>query len=107
MSASLFNRLRPNGGRTAGLPFAAALVVACAVVFFALNAVYGFLGSSVASSGAQRTATVSVGTVQSSVSASGNVSAADNASVDFGTSGTVTSVKVAVGDHVTAGQVLG
>ena len=107
MSAALFNRLRPRAGRTAGLAFGAALVVACAVIFFALNAVYGFLGSSTASSGAQRTATVSVGTVQSSVSASGNVSAANTASVDFGTSGTVTAVNVAVGDHVTAGQVLG
>src|SRR5207244_3727976 len=91
----------------ARLAYAAALVVVCAIVFFALNAVYGFLGSSSASSGLQRTATVSVGTVQSSVSASGNVSAASAASVDFGTSGTLTAVNVSVGDHVSAGHVLG
>src|SRR5437870_4675770 len=107
MSVSLLNRLQPGASRSARVAYATALVVVCAVVFFALNAVYGFLGSSTASSGAQRTATVSVGTVQSSVSASGIVSAANSASVDFGTTGTVTSVKVAVGDHVTAGQVLG
>src|SRR5437899_1134056 len=107
MSVSLFNRLRPGASRSARVAYAAALIVVCGVVFFALNAVYGFLGNSTASSGAQRTATVSVGTVQSSVSASGNVSAANTASVDFGTSGTLTAVNVSVGDHVSAGQVLG
>src|SRR5947209_6925206 len=107
MSAALFNRLRPGASRSARAAYATALIVVCGVVFFALNAVYGFLGSSPASSGAQRTATVSVGTVQSSVSAPGKVSSVTTASVDFVTGGTVTSVKVAVGDHVTAGQVLG
>ncbi len=87
--------------------YGVAVAVVAAVVVLALNAVYGFFNSSTTSGGAQRTATVAVGTVQSSVSASGNVSAAQSASVDFGTSGTLTSVGVAVGDRVKAGQVLG
>ncbi len=107
MSTAGFSRLFPGGNRAARLAYVVALTAVCAVVVFALNAVYGFFGSSTASTGAQRTATVAVGTVQSSVSASGNVSATNAASVDFGTSGTVTAVDVAVGDHVTAGQVLG
>jgi multidrug efflux pump subunit AcrA (membrane-fusion protein) len=107
MSIAAVDRLFPGRGRPARIGYAVALVAVCGVIAFALNAVYGFFGSSAAGAGAQRTATVAVGTVQSSVSASGNVSAANSASVDFGTSGTVTSVKVAAGDHVKAGQVLG
>ena len=55
--------------------------------------------ASSASTGTARTVTVQRGTVQSSVSASGNVSAATSDSVDFGTSGTITAVDVTAGQR--------
>jgi multidrug efflux pump subunit AcrA (membrane-fusion protein) len=79
-------------------------VAAAAVLALGLESIYG---TSSASSATARTVTVERGTVQSSVSASGNVSAATSDSVDFGTSGTLTAVDVTVGQQVTAGQVLG
>ena len=72
-------------------------------MIFALNAVYGFVGGASSSTGTQRTVTVARGTVQSSVTASGNVSVARSAAANFSTSGTVTSVNVKVGDFVTVG----
>ncbi len=81
-------------------------MLAAIAIVFGLDSVYGFLGGTASSSAAQRTATVAYGTVQSSVSASGNVSVATSASADFGTSGTLSEVKVAVGDQVRAGQVI-
>ena len=62
--------------------------------------------SASASSSVARTVTVQVGTVSSSVSASGNVSPAESDSVNFQTGGTLTAVDVAVGDKVKAGQVV-
>jgi multidrug efflux pump subunit AcrA (membrane-fusion protein) len=82
-----------------------ALVVAV-IALFAANAVYGFFGSASSNTGVQRTATVSRGTVQSSVTASGNVAVATSATADFSTSGTVSSIKVRTGQHVKAGEVL-
>jgi multidrug efflux pump subunit AcrA (membrane-fusion protein) len=82
-----------------------ALGVALALVAtFGLESIYGTSSASTASA---RTVTVQRGTVQSSVSASGNVSAATSDSVDFGASGTVTAVDVTAGQTVIAGQVLG
>jgi multidrug efflux pump subunit AcrA (membrane-fusion protein) len=52
------------------------------------------------------TATVQKGTVLSSVTATGNASAATQLSLNFQASGTITEVDVAVGQHVAAGQVL-
>jgi HlyD family secretion protein len=75
-----------------------------ALATFGLESIYG---TSSASPGTARTVSVERGTVQSSVSASGNVSAATSDSVSFGTSGTVTAVDVTAGQTVTAGQVLG
>jgi macrolide-specific efflux system membrane fusion protein len=83
----------------------AALVVAV-VVFFGLNAVYGFTAGSPSATGARLTATVKRGTVQSSVSASGNLTEAKSASANFATSGTITKVYASVGEHVNAGQAL-
>ena len=71
-----------------------------------MNDVYNFFGTSSAASGAQRTATVTRGIVQSSVSASGNVGVARSADADFSTSGTVSAILVTTGDHVKVGQVL-
>ena len=79
-------------------------VAVAAVASFGLDSIYG---TSSASSATARTVTVERGTVQSSVSASGNVSAATSDSVNFETSGTLTAVDVTAGQTVTAGQVLG
>ena len=83
----------------------AALIIAVVVVAtLGLTSIYG--SSSSASTGVARTVTVTRGTVQSSVSASGNTSAVSTANENFATSGTLTAVNVAVGDTVTAGEVL-
>jgi macrolide-specific efflux system membrane fusion protein len=58
------------------------------------------------SSGTGRAVPVTLGTVTSSVSASGTVQSASTANANFATSGTVTEIDVKVGDTVTAGQVL-
>lgn len=49
---------------------------------------------------------VSRGTVVSSVSASGSIASADSRDLTFATSGTVTSIKVHVGEHVGKGKLL-
>ncbi len=95
---------RGSGGK--GILYGALAIAAVALVIFALDSVYGFLGGSSTSSAAQRTSTVAYGTVQSSVSASGNVSVATSASADFATSGTLSAVYVRVGSKVKAGETI-
>ena len=63
------------------------------------------LPSQAATSG-MRTATVATGSVIQSTSLSGSVERVDQATAAFRTAGTVTSVKVVVGDEVEAGDVL-
>lgn len=53
-----------------------------------------------------RVATVSAGTVEQTVSANGTINAADVEELSFPVGGTVTKVKVAVGDEVSKGQTL-
>ena len=93
-------------GRRSLVLYGVLAAAATAAIVLGLNSVYGFFNGSSAAAGSQRTATVARGTVQSSVSASGNVGVATSASADFTTSGTLTAVKVAVGDKVKAGQAL-
>ena len=87
--------------------YVAGMLVAAAVVFYALNAVYGFTASSSSAASARLTATAKRGIVQSSVSATGNVTEATSASANFATSGTITAVYASIGEHVKAGQALG
>ena len=83
----------------------ATLIVAIGVAgWFAYSSIYRT--SSSAANGIARTVTVSRGNVQSSVSASGNVSPAQTSSPTFGTSGTLTAVTVKVGSRVKRGQVI-
>ena len=86
--------------------YAAGVLIAAVIVFFSLNAVYGFTTGSSNAAGSRLTATVKRGTVLSSVSASGNVAVAQSASANFATSGTITAVYVSAGEHVKAGQAL-
>jgi HlyD family secretion protein len=96
-----FLRNRSNRLRLSGY---AVLIAAVAVVLtLGLLSIYH---SASASSSVARTVTAEIGTVASSVSASGNVSPSQTDTVDFQTSGTLSAVDVAVGDQVKAGQVL-
>jgi multidrug efflux pump subunit AcrA (membrane-fusion protein) len=97
-------RRRSISRRGAGLY--GALIAAIGIAgWFAYSTIYD--SSSASASGVARTVTVARGTVESSVSASGNVSAGETRSPTFGTSGTLTSLTVSVGSKVTKGQVLG
>ena len=81
----------------------AAAVIALGVgAYFIVNA-----SSTPATTASIRTAAVTRGVVLSSVSATGNVQAASQLSVNFRTSGTLSAVLVKVGQHVKAGQILG
>jgi multidrug efflux pump subunit AcrA (membrane-fusion protein) len=73
----------------------AAVVVAVIVV-----------GSPAASSARERTVTVARGVIQSTVSGSGNLEPANEADVDFATSGEVTHVYVKEGQHVSKDDIL-
>lgn len=90
------NRLRLSGY---------AVLTASVAVVLTLGLLSIFRSAS-ASSSVARTVTAQIGTVASSVSASGNVSPSQSESVNFETGGTLTAVDVAVGDAVKAGQVL-
>ena len=95
---------QPRARRGRKIAFYTVLVLAIAAVAgFGLRSIYG---TTSASTGIVRTVTVQRGIVQESVTASGNISPATDASENFTASGTVTAVDVAVGDQVRAGQVL-
>jgi HlyD family secretion protein len=101
--------MRPlrNGLRGSRRQVAFFSVLAIAVLGVAAAGLYSiFHVSSASAGGVARTATVERGTVQESVSASGNISPDTSDALSFGASGTVTSVKVAVGQAVKAGQLL-
>ena len=79
-------------------------LVVVVVAAFGFTSIYKTPASS--SAGVARTVKVTKGIVQSSVSASGNLSTVSNANENFVAGGTLTSLNVAVGQRVTAGQVL-
>jgi multidrug efflux pump subunit AcrA (membrane-fusion protein) len=74
-----------------------------ATISFAISSI----GSSPTSSAATRqTTTVSRGVVQSTVSGSGSLEAAQQVELNFGASGEVKAISVKAGDHVSKGEVL-
>jgi macrolide-specific efflux system membrane fusion protein len=77
-------------------------VGAVAVLIVAITSV----GSTPARTVSQQLVTAKRGVVQSTVSGSGTLSPRRQADADFGTTGTVTSIHVKVGQHVNAGDVL-
>jgi multidrug efflux pump subunit AcrA (membrane-fusion protein) len=82
-----------------------ALGCAAAVIGASTYLVVDALPSQAATAGL-RTATVATGSVTQSISLSGSVERVDQVTAAFRTGGTVTSVKVSVGDEVEAGDVL-
>jgi len=81
------------------------VVLAGAIVGVSVGA-YLSVGAPASAKSPTITATVRRGVVLSSVSATGNVSAATQLAVNFQNSGIVSEIDVTVGQHVTAGQVL-
>ncbi|MDQ8043792.1 MAG: biotin/lipoyl-binding protein, partial [Solirubrobacteraceae bacterium] len=59
-----------------------------------------------AASASTRTVTVAKGVVQSTASGTGNLAAANELDLNFGTSGTVSKVYVKEGEHVSQGQLI-
>jgi multidrug efflux pump subunit AcrA (membrane-fusion protein) len=96
-------RTRPFGWSTGAWIVNGVLVVA----FVALG-VYAYtrLTASSSTSAATRTATVQRGVVTTSVSASGSVASAGDVAANFQTGGTLTTLLVKQGQHVSKGQVL-
>jgi multidrug resistance efflux pump len=74
---------------------AAAIAIAVVVV-----------GAPAATVGSGRTATVTRGVIQSTVSGTGNLAPANQLELNFGTSGNVTKIYVTEGQHVSTGQLL-
>ena len=64
------------------------------------------VGSPATSSAQERTATVARGVIQSTVSGSGNLEPANEADVDFATSGEITHIYVKAGQHVSKDEIL-
>ena len=89
-------RRRPALTTAALAALAAAAVVGAVVV----------VGSPAATSAQERTVTVARGVIQSTVSGSGNLEPANEADVDFATSGEITHVYVKAGQHVARDQLL-
>jgi multidrug efflux pump subunit AcrA (membrane-fusion protein) len=80
------------------------LAIGCGALIVLAIASIG--GSSTGSAATQRTATVSQGVVQSTVSGNGSLEAAQQAELNFGASGEVTAIYVKPGEKVSKGQVL-
>jgi macrolide-specific efflux system membrane fusion protein len=84
-----------------------AVVIVVALVVAGLLLFKPFSATNASATGTQLTGTVQQGTVSSTISASGAISAVRDVDANFGVSGTIASVAVAVGQTVTAGQTLG
>ncbi|MGI8492158.1 MAG: efflux RND transporter periplasmic adaptor subunit [Acidimicrobiales bacterium] len=78
------------------------VLVVAALVLFGVDTVF----RNASARSAQRTVTVGTGTVESTVSATGNMSPAQTESLAFATGGTITEIDVSAGQSVSAGQVL-
>jgi multidrug efflux pump subunit AcrA (membrane-fusion protein) len=94
-------RPRPSRRRPGALTALLVVVAAGAVVAAILN-----LKSSPAALVSERTVTVSKGVIQTVVSGSGNLAPANQADVDFATSGKVTKIYTKEGAHVSQGELL-
>ena len=89
-------------GRRPALTTVALAALAAAAVVGAVAVV----GSPATSSAQERTVTVARGVIQSTVSGSGNLEPANEADVDFATSGEITHIYVKAGQHVSEDEIL-
>jgi multidrug efflux pump subunit AcrA (membrane-fusion protein) len=97
--AQALRRVRAHPWLTGGVAVVV-LAAAASAVYFATRS------TPAAAQATTATQTVSTGTIRESVSASGTLAPAQQDSLDFAVSGTVTSVRVKAGDRVHEGQVL-
>src|ERR1700722_18563107 len=81
----------------------AVIVIAAASVLIIFNP----FGGKAASATTQLTGTVEQGVVSTTITATGQIAPVEQVDASFGASGTIASVKVALGATVTKGQVLG
>ena len=84
-----------------------AVVIVAALVIAGILLFKPFSATNASATGTQLTGTVQQGMVSSTISASGSIAEARDVTANFGVSGTIASVDVAVGSTVTAGQTLG
>src|SRR5664279_3283215 len=84
-----------------------AVVIVAALVVAGLLLFKPFSATNASSTGTQLTGTVQQGTVSSTISASGAIAEVRDVNANFGVSGTIATVNVAVGSTVNAGQTLG
>src|SRR5215472_8145534 len=106
-AARLAGVVRPVGHRLPGRRGAVMLNVALLAVAAVLGGVIYYAYRPAAAAAAPVSyVTVQRGTVQATISASGNARPARDASVNFQTSGRVSEIDVRVGQHVRAGQLL-
>src|SRR5215470_14965009 len=107
VAARLAGVVRPVGHRLPGRRGAVMLNVALLAVAAVLGGViYYAYRPAPAAAAPVSYATVQRGTVQATISASGNARPARDTSVNFQTSGRVSEIDVRVGQHVRAGQLL-
>src|ERR1700677_1644814 len=99
MKKKIFERLSRKSVSVLSIGLVVAIVAA-----FAFYTIYK--SPSTAASDVTRTVQVTRGTVQSTVSASGNLSSVSSASENFVTGGTLATLNATVGQKVTAGEVL-
>jgi membrane fusion protein, macrolide-specific efflux system len=103
LGAGFLSRLRAG---TRAHPWRAGTAIT--VVIVVAGALYWVFGrsddSSAAATATTRVVAASLGTISQSVSTTGTIAPADQADLNFGASGVVTAVKVALGDRVTTGR---
>lgn len=97
-----FGALGMTTGRRFWIINGSLAVVVAVIALLATNTIFHKAGAS----SAPRTATVTIGSVEQTVTASGNISPAQTENVGFGTGGTVSAIDVSVGQRVTVGQAL-
>ena len=83
------------------------LIAVIVIIAASVLIIFNPFGAKNASATTQLTGTVEQGVVSTTITASGNIAPVEEVNASFGASGTIASVNVALGQTVTAGEVLG
>ncbi len=83
------------------------LIAVIVIIAASVLIIFNPFGAKNASATTQLTGTVEEGVVSTTITASGNIAPVEEVDASFGASGTIATVKVALGQTVTAGEVLG